>query len=317
MSLSSTASFYHQLATLLRAGFTLAQALEHCAQTASGWHADQARRWSKGCGTGSSLHEQLTADHESPIAVALIRAGEHSGRLPELCDRIAVIAEHLNRLRSLMIGRLIYPLLLANVALAMPGVPKAVLEGTIASVLIGPAILWTVIAITAVTAVVSTRSGLAARLSLLRGPRFLTLPWVASNTCQVLEAGVAAGMLFHDALELAAPACGNRVMAERLRRAADDLRQGRGSHLAGALRQVGFPTTVVQLVDGGEISGKLEDSLQRAAAFERENFESRSLWAARVVAGICYMAAILGAAYAVFSMYAGYIQQAMEIADDI
>jgi type II secretory pathway component PulF len=142
------------------------------------------------------------------------------------------------------------------------------------------------------------------------------MPWVTANICQVLEAGVAAGMLFHDALDLAAPACGNRVIAERLRKAGGDLRHGRIERLTVALRQVALPTVVVQLIDGGEVSGKLEDSLMRAASFQRETFESRSLWSAKVLAGICFMAALLTAAYTIISMYAAYLNTALQMLDD-
>lgn len=317
MSLRSTSVFYRQLATLLRAGFTMAQALAHAATTSSGWHGEHAQAWSDGCGTGGAFHEQLARAGENPFAVALVRAGEHSGRLPELCDRIAAIADHLMRLRSMLIGRLIYPFFLANAALAVPGLPKVFLDGVWYAPLIGPAILWTVIIAVVVTVAVGAQSGLAARLALQPGARFLALPWICANTCQVLEAGIAAGMLFHDALELAAPACGNRVMATRLNAIAADLRHGRIDRLATALHRVGFPPTVIQLVDGAEVSGTLEDGLLRSAAFQREAFESRSLWATRVFTGICYAIAIIGAAATVLSMYGAYVGKINEIASEM
>lgn len=316
MGLAATSAFYRQLASLLRAGFTMSQALDHAATGASGWQAQQARAWSAGCSAGRSLHEQLAASGETPLAVALVRAGEGSGRLPELCDRIAGIAEHLTRLRGLLIGRLIYPFFLANIALAAPGIPKGFLHGTWSGVFIGPAILWTVIIAVLIAITVFRRNGLGARLALQPGGRFLTLPWVTANACQVLEAGIAAGMLFHDALDLAAPACGNRIMGERLHAVAADLRHGRGSTLTHAVRQAGFPPTVVQLIDSAEISGTLDQGLERAAAFQRETFESRSLWTGRVIAGICFGAALLTAAYTVISMYAGYLSEVTKLLDE-
>jgi len=317
MGLAATAAFYHQLATLVRAGFPLSQALNHAATASGGWQARNAAAWSSGCGSGLPLHEQLAASGENPLAVALVRAGERSGRLPELCDRIAAIAEHLQRLRGLLIGRLIYPFMLAHAALMIPAVPKAFMSGNWGGILVGPAILWSVIGGGAFFIWFARRSGLGGRLALQPGPRFLTMPWVAANICQVVEAGIAAGMLFHDALELAAPACGNAVMAARLHVAAEDLRHGRCPSLTMALRQVGLPITVVQLVEGAEISGTLEIGLARTAAFQREQFESRSLWAGRIAAGMCFGAALLGAAWAIISMYAGYIGHITEMANEI
>ncbi len=316
MGLAATSAFYRQLASLLRAGFTMSQALDHAAAGATGWQAQQAPQWSAGCGAGRSLHEQLAASGETPLAVALVRAGEGSGRLPELCERIASIAEHLQRLRGMLVARLIYPFLLANMALAAPGIPKAFLNGTWSSILIGPAILWGLILAVLITILIFRRSGLGSRLALQPGFRFLTLPWVTANTCQVLEAGVAAGMLFHDALDLAAPACGNAVMGERLRTVAADLRHGRGTTLTHALRQAGFSPIVVQLIDTAEISGTLDVGLERAAAYQRDIFESRSLWTGRVIAGICFGAAILTAAYTIISMYAGYLNEALKMMDE-
>lgn len=307
MSWSSAASFYRQLASLLRAGLPSAQALHHLTSSVGGWHGARTADWSRGCASGRALGEQLAASGEEPVAAALVRAGERCGRLPELCDEIAALNEHRIALRSLLVGRLIYPTLLANMAALVWGAVGLVSGGGVASALAPIAGLWLAVALLATALWLARRSGLAARLALAWPARIVALPLIAANTCLVLRAGAAAGMLHHDALETASDACGNRVMRTRLRAEAQRLLTGSGENLATALAACGMPLLVVEQVRSGEIAGALEEHLARAARVMRESFRERSLWAARVAAGICYaiaaaaaVAVILGVAYKVY-----------------
>ena len=255
MSWSSAATFYDQLRALVAAGMPLPRALELAGDAAGGTHRAWAKQWATGCSGGLALAPQLTAAGEAPLATALVAAGEASGRLGELCGEVAGFFRHLVTTRNLIIARLIYPVCLAHVALTAMAIPAVVAGHSPWLLLAGPAALWAVGGGLALAARLASRD-LLARLALQPGAAGLTWPLVATNTCTVLHAAVAAGMLHHAALELAAPACGNRVIAARLRTAASGLVTGSVPTMAAALGGAGYSATVVQLVaNGGQAGG--------------------------------------------------------------
>jgi type II secretory pathway component PulF len=318
MSWSSAAAFYNQLGVMLRAGLTIPQAIEHAGRSASGFHAQHAAAWSSGCAAGRSFAEQLAADGEEPIARALTMAGEQSGHLPEMVQQIAAFNEHRMELRRMIIGRLIYPLLLINVALLMPGVVKwFVKDRSMIGVFLPLILFWGFVVAAAVALYITRHSGLGARLALLPLVRTITGPLVAANTCLVLHATTTAGMLHHRGLELAADGCGNRAMAARLRHAATELMTGRIPTFTAACATCDLPRTMLQLIEAGEVSGSLEVNLGRAAALARESFKERTMWAARIFTGLIYTIAIVLAAYTAVSMYGGMMSETMKMAEDI
>jgi len=302
---------------LLRSGLTISQAITHAGGATSGRHAALAPGWSSGCAGGEGLAPQLARAGEEPLAVALVAAGEASGRLPELCQELSELYDHRRALRSLFIGRLVYPLFLVHMTMLAGGVVGWVRTGSALGLLLAPLLFWSAIAVAALVLVAARRSGLAARWALLPGARSLTLPLVTGNTCLVLRAGLSAGMLYHQALDLAANACGNRVVAADLRRVAGDLAGGRTPDLLTALTGLRFPRPVLQLVQTGEQSGTLEDALGRAATLQREAFRERTLWATRIAAGTCYAAAMGFAVWTIMGMAMGYIDQITSISAEL
>src|SRR5260221_9508608 len=129
MSWTSAATFYDQLRVLLSAGMPIVQALDLAAGVAASPHRELGRGWSAGCAGGAALAVQLAQSGEPPLAVAMVRAGEASGRLPELCGEIAGHCRHAIALRTLVIGRLIYPAGLLHVALVAAAVPAVAMRG--------------------------------------------------------------------------------------------------------------------------------------------------------------------------------------------
>lgn len=309
MSWARTATFHEQLAVTLNAGLSIAQAIELAGNTAGGAFTLRGRQWSAGCAAGKSLAEQLAAGEQPPFDVALVKAGETSGRLPELCRDLAAHYRHRIELRTLVIGRLVYPVMLIHVTLLALGVVLTFQSGWSPWIILGlPVLLWVV---TAGAWIALRLTGDTTRANLaLAGPIApLTLPLVAANTCTVLRAALSAGLLMPDALELTAGACGNQVLGRRLTDAGGELRHNRIASLSAALAKAGLPALVIDLTTSGERSGKLDETLGQAATVMRESFRLRAEWTARIVCGIIYAGAMLGAATVVILFYAGYMSQ--------
>lgn len=305
MSWARTATFHEQLAVTLDAGLPIVQAVQLASDTAGGDLRAQGKQWSAGCATGQSLTDQLVS--QPPFDIALIKAGETSGRLPEMCRELAAHYRHRIALRTLVIGRLIYPVLLIHVTLLAMGIILVFMRGWPAWTILGlPLGLWLTVggAYTALRMLgPATRALLA-----LRGPfAALTLPLVAANTCTVLRAALSAGLLMPEALELSAGACGNRVLGQRLTEAGRDLRHHRIDSLGAALARCGLPALMIDLTTTGERSGRLDQTLGQAATLMRETFRLRAEWAARVTCGAIYGGAMLAGAAVVFFAFMGYM----------
>jgi general secretion pathway protein F len=110
----------------------------------------------------------------------------------------------------------------------------------------------------------------------------LSLPWLGplvrgvdtSRFASTLAILVAGGVPLLGALASAARAMGNVVMGEAVERAIERVREG--VSLARALGEArAFPPLLVHLVASGELSGKLEQMLDRAARLETQALERR------------------------------------------
>jgi type II secretory pathway component PulF len=181
--------------------------------------------------------------------------------------------------------------------------------------LYGPLILWLMVGALFVASRWLGQAGMLAQFALLPGARSLAMPLIAGNTCMVLRAGVTAGMLHHQSLDLAADGCGNRVYSERIHRAAAKLRGEQLPDLTSALNELQFPETVVQLCANGEVAGKLEETLGRCATMLRDSFKERTTWAVRALSGLLYGLIMLAIVAYVISFYMGYAAQVAEVSD--
>jgi type II secretory pathway component PulF len=311
MGWQQTAGFFRQLAVLTRTGMPLGTSLRLAGETAGGGYRAHGLQWSVGCTSGLDLASQLTAAGESQLVCALVRAGEATGKLPELCARIADHYDQLQALRSLAVGRLIYPVVLLHVALVVPLIPRLfTTEMSAWWLLAGPLTLWAFVIGVVLVARLWHASGLLARLVLLPGPGFVVQPFLTCNLCLVLSAAMAAGLKVRDALELAAEAVGNRVLAARLRDAARQVDNGTVANLTQALATVHLPASLLMLISAGEQSGTLDRSLDQAAVAARESFQVRALWTTKAFTSAIYSMVVLFVAWQIISLYSGVMQQA-------
>jgi len=118
LSAQDRLTFARQLATLVRAGVPLDRSLSLCrdlaAKPALRGVIDGTLRELR---SGQSLAHSLAANERffPPLYVAMVRAGEASGTLPAVLDRLVEFEEFSAELRGYLVSALIYPLLLLTV----------------------------------------------------------------------------------------------------------------------------------------------------------------------------------------------------------
>lgn len=251
---------------------------------------------------GRRLADALGAEPRSFPALfrAMISAGESSGSLPTIMERLGELMERQAAIRSKVITAIAYPSVLALfavcvvIALMMFVVPKVVEQfDTIGQSL--PLLTRIVIGISDVLtgwwwllAILLVLAGLGAWQALKRdGVRYrfdaglLRLPVIgrlirdlhAARMARTLSTMVASRLPVMEGLALTAQTVHNRV----LRKASDDIVESirGGGSLSAALRRSGvFPPLLVYLAASGEAAGRLDTMLERAADYLEREFDT-------------------------------------------
>ncbi|GAA4825877.1 type II secretion system inner membrane protein GspF [Sphingosinicella ginsenosidimutans] len=251
---------------------------------------------------GRRLSEAMAREPKSfpPLYRAMVSAGEGSGMLPAILERLAAWLERQAAVRGKVLSTLAYPVILAIVAafvvlaLMIFVVPRVVEQfqdigqrlPLLTRIVIGIshflAHWWWALLIAAAVLVL-----LAGRALKEEGPRLkfdaalLKLPLIgrlirdlhAARMARTLSTMVAARLPLLEGLRLTTGTVHNRVLRNASAEIAETVRTG-GS-LSGALRKTGvFPPLLVYLAASGEASGRLDLMLERAADYLEREFDS-------------------------------------------
>jgi general secretion pathway protein F len=231
---------------------------------------------------------------------AMVSAGEASGSLPVILERLADLLEAQQEIRSKITTALVYPIVLAVVAMAVITalmtfvVPRVVDQFNVSGqelpgltlAIIGLSrflvdwgwLLAIVIILTIVTgawalsrpAIRLKADGIALSLPLI-GPLLRQVE--AAHLSRSLATMIASGLPVLEALELAGRANGNAVLRQAAAQMATSVREGSG--LSAAMKRTGvFPPLLVYLTASGETSGRLEAMLERAADYLEREFRT-------------------------------------------
>lgn len=251
---------------------------------------------------GLPLAEAMRREEPSfpPIFRAMIAAGENSGSLPNIANRLADLLERQAQVRGKITAALAYPIVLSCVAVAVVTglmisvVPRVVEQFDNASRQL-PGLTRVVIAISRFLAgwwwalLIAGALGVFGFVRGLRNPEFrwrfdrmmLRLPFVgrlirdvhAAALARTLATMIEARLPLVDGLRLATRTVSNTVQRRALDGIVEKVRAG-GS-LSTALREAEtFPPLLVYLAASGEAAGQLGTMLERAADYLEREFES-------------------------------------------
>ena len=314
--LSRRADFYHQLGQLTGAGLGLIQALEQLRRSPPDRsYRAPISRVLEHISDGGTLTEAIgRCGHWLPaFDLALVQAGEHSGRLDACFRLLADYYTDRARLARQMISDLAYPAFLLHFAVFIFPFAQFFSSGNLAVYLgqtLGVLIpLYVVVALVIFAA--QSRHGEAWRAcfeSLLNpvpvlgvARRYLALGRLAA----ALEALLSAGVTIIEAWELAATASGSPA----LRRTVLGWRPkvNAGQTPAEVVSASGhFPELFASQYATGEVSGQLDDTLRRLHAYYQEDGSRKlhafSRWTPRAI----YFCIVLMIAYRIIHFYTGY-----------
>ncbi len=300
VSRSDLTSATRQLATLLKAGLPLVQALEALSEQLEKPAVRKVLNSVRDrVNEGAAFHEAL-AEHPSvfpPLYVQMAKAGETGGFLDEIMIRLSETLEKETRLRNRVLAALVYPIIMTGLgfvfllflfAFVVPKVVgvfsdfgKALPLPTRMLLLMSDftSRYWLWIVIAAVLAIfayrrlsVSDRFGPSIDSARLRVPVFgrLRLRIATVRMAFILGSLLSGGVPLIKSLEVVSEVMGNRVLSSALDRAA--LSVARGESLADSLRVSGvFPPLIPRVIAVGEESGELAGLLTGVAeSYEEE-----------------------------------------------
>ena len=235
-----------------------------------------------------------------PLYRAMVAAGEASGALGPILERLADGLERDQQVRGKVITALVYPAVLAIVALGVIAalmtfvVPKVVDQfdsmnqtlPLLTRVVIGVSDLmrdWGWLG-AVLLGLVGAVGGLALRnpgIRLHADAAILRLPVVGRLTrdlhgakmARTLSTMLAAGLPVLEGLAITARTVPNRALRAATERMVEAVREGGG--LSAAMRVAGvFPPILVHMTASGESSGRLEPMLERAADYLEREFST-------------------------------------------
>lgn len=291
-----------QLATLVRSGLALEEALDVMARQAT---KPRLRRLLMAVRSrvleGHALADGLAEFPRvfSPMYRATVAAGEQSGHLDLVLDRLAEYTENRRLMQQKTLLALFYPLMLTGIALLVVSGLLAFVVPKVVKVFVNlhqelPLLTRILIAL----GEFFQQWGWALLLGIIAGITgfrwwlrhekalfwfhgwLLRLPILGrielgSNTARLartLSILLSSGVPLVEALGIASEVVSNRPLQAAVREAAQRVREG--STLHHALEQSGrFPPMAVYLIAGGENAGNLETMLERAAVYQEQELE--------------------------------------------
>lgn len=288
--------FARQMATLVAAGIPLIQSLDILAsQVDKEQFRLVLRKMHTDVQSGKSLSEAMTSHQKifSSLFIHMVRAGESSGRLEEILDRVAHYLEKSSALQKKVKSALMYPSVVSLMAFLITFfmlsfvIPKfaTIFEGLNAKLPAPTQILinvsnylavnwWWVLGVIGgmvffFMQVIRMPAGRFAWDSFtLKMPIFgpIIMKVAVSKFSRTLSTLVRSGVAILAALDIVSKTSGNA----RIEKVIVDLMGSvkRGETIAGPLDKSGiFPTMVVRMIAIGEETGELEAMLNKIADF--------------------------------------------------
>jgi type IV pilus assembly protein PilC len=251
--------------------------------------------------TGLSLSNAFSKHPKifSELYISMVKAGETSGMLDEILDRLAVLLEKTNTLKKKVSSAMVYPIVVFSMAVVITSgllifvIPKFKdIFSMLGNKLPLPTVILLAISdnfikiVPAIIVLIVLGSFLFGRYIKTQKGRLnfdrtqLKLPIfgkliqmvAVSRFSRTLSTLVKSGVSILTALEIVAKTTGNKVIEIALDRVRANIREGKSIAIPLAEAKV-FPPMVVRMISVGEQSGELEKMLSKISDFYDEQVD--------------------------------------------
>ncbi|KPU28065.1 type II secretion system protein F [Caloranaerobacter sp. TR13] len=303
IKIKDIAVFCRQFYTMLNSGVTIVNCLEVLRnQTENKKLKKTLGQIFESVQKGMTLSESLKSHRDvfPELLINMVEAGEVSGNLDTIMDRMAIHYEKENKISNKIKSAMVYPIILSTVATVVVVFLLTVVMPTFVSMfqqsgamLPAPTLIllgisdiiksywYLIIALITILTYFfkkyyETEKG---RMQIdklkLRIPIFNNLirKITTSRFTRTLSTLLSSGVPLIKALEIVSKIVGNKVVEEGLNLVKDEVR--RGLDLASPIEKLGlFPPMVVSMIRIGEESGSLDEILDNTASFYDDEVEA-------------------------------------------
>ncbi|WP_027962909.1 type II secretion system F family protein [Halomonas halodenitrificans] len=297
--------FARQMATMIRAGVPILQAFQVVAESMKKPAMNAlVQELISDVGAGASFSEAMQRHprHFDGLFCNLVAAGEQSGSLDQMLDRVATYKEKVESLKARVKKALWYPTAVVVVGLGVTALLLIKVVPQFESLFHGfgaelPAMTRMTLTLSAFAQqywwwglLGMVVLGLCIRQGLKGSGRFayrlhavsLRLPVIGqildkaavARYSRTLATTFAAGVPLIEALDTAAGATGNRVYERAVGEVRENVATGQQLHFAMRMTER-FPPLAVQMVGIGEEAGSLDAMLNRVADYYEEEVDNR------------------------------------------
>ena len=304
ISRKDISAFTREMSALLSAAIPIPQALDGLAEEENPALREVVVKIADSVRKGASFSTALEEHPRlfSKLYVSMIRVGEEAGVLPRVMSDLADLLEHDEEVRGEVKAAVAYPLFVLcfgivtvvvlltwvmprlfsmfedmSAALPLPTVLLLNISGFLHRYLVLVGLVLTGL-VAGLWYYARTKEGeeLWDRIKLqlpVMGSVFKAA--ALSRFARTLGTLAKSGVSLLPALKIVENTIGNRVLAQQVARVAEETRGG--DSLSGPLRKLNlFPRTVVQMIDVGEESGKLDEMLLKVAEIEERHMRART-----------------------------------------
>ena len=303
ISVNDLSLITRQLATLVQAGMPLEECLKAVAE-----QGEKAHIRSMMMGVRSKVIEgyplaESFADYPhvfDELFCSMVAAGEKSGHLDTVLNRLADYAENRQKMRSKLQQAMIYPIMLTLIAIAVISfllatvVPKIVDQfvqmgqglPTVTEILLAASnfvVHWGLLVVIMVVLLIIGVKWLLTKphLRLAWDKKILRLPVIGkvvrglntSRFARTLSICTSSAIPLLDGMKVAADVMSNQYFKQQVLEAADNVREGASLRISLEQTKL-FPPMMLHMIASGEQSGELEQMLTRSADNQDRDFES-------------------------------------------
>ena len=245
--------------------------------------------------------------------IALLRAGEQSGRLEQCFKILAHHYEERAQLVRQMIADLAYPIFIVHFAILIGPFPQLFVTGDVKAYFLGTLkfLVPAYAVIFLLLLACQGRHGEGWRSLMESIGRWIPVLGTARREMAIarlsvaLEALIGAGVTIIEAWQLAGAASGSPALRRAIARWVPNLQAGRTP--SEAIRaSPEFPEVFSSLYATGEISGRLDDTLKRLGVLFQDNASRKMRALAQWIPRLIYIGILLFLGWQVVSFWVGY-----------
>jgi general secretion pathway protein F len=285
-----------QLSILISSGVPIMDALQSLSEEYQGYYREALVTIKDRVSGGASLNRAMQeyTDIFPDHYIHMVQAGEASGALDNVLVKLADFLEHQSMIRSKVRSSMVYPILMIGVSIivlsflftfVIPKIVKIFADTkstlpliTVILISISNIIVkywWAVIGVLLAFIMFMKKYVREHREKtdklILKAPGDIIQSLYYARFARSMEVLLSGGLPVLTALKLAAASMGNKALEVSVLQAGE--RVAEGQTIASSLQE--FPPVFVRLIATGEKSGKLAETLKRAASSYEEEFNRK------------------------------------------